>query len=82
MWAVDDVDKARLLLDAGAEVDAHSTEGRTALSRQLHAKMGAYNYFATADIRLLQSVCYQRALRLSLAVTILSFDMFAFNGRA
>ena len=32
MWAVDDVEKARLLLDAGAEVDARSTEGRTALS--------------------------------------------------
>ena len=55
---------------------------RTLRSRQSHAKMRAYNYLATADIRLLQSVCFQRALRLALAVTILSLDMFAFNGRA
>ncbi len=31
MWAVDNVEKTRLLLDAGAEHDVRSTDGRTAL---------------------------------------------------
>ena len=31
MWAIDDAEKTKLLLDAGAEIDARSTDGRTAL---------------------------------------------------
>ena len=32
MWAIDGAEKTKLLLDAGAEVDARSNDGRTALT--------------------------------------------------
>ena len=32
MWAIDSAEKTKLLLDAGAEVDARSNDGRTALT--------------------------------------------------
>ena len=47
MWAVDDVEKTKLLLDAGAEIDARSSDGRTALT------IAAARNGAAAVVRLL-----------------------------
>ena len=47
MWAIDDVEKTKLLLDAGAELDARSNDGRTALT------IAAARVGATDVVRLL-----------------------------